>query len=955
MNIRKIFCAVLFSSALLSLCAREIAPAVNLREISGRSRAPGLSVRLYPAAYMDNLFCVLRNVEQPIVFSFMDNLPVKAKKPLTFKVTIPKGFILNLEYRYMGLISSKKNPDGSLENTYEMKVRHYSDKLSVWGCAFGTIRTDLAADGKKYPLEYSVFSADGHKDHYKSYLSVIPAEKSPSPKYFKSGFIFCELMAISMNQDSAKRAAKYFKDAGFNLIAYHSFRNYPLFDEVKKQGLTRIWGNREILGDGYLMGYTKKPENVKFRNAENKWVSRGLCPEEAANNGPYYEKHVMGEVERLLYKENLGDHYMANWEPIPYSKQGCFCPRCKTAFLKFSGIPEAELNKVWPKAVLKKYKTIWQKFRATRHADIVKGIQKRFTELDKKYNRKNPTYFLPEIALANLLKGNEKYLGDFYAEYDARYYEGAMPAMEPWGPYFMHDFLGAYRALPGRHIAMTMVAEETVRQLKERNKGYSPKLFAFPQGIQCGSWITTPEAIAFETIAFFTAGWEGSIAYAFPDGYDGRYWNALAGANRLIAGHEEFVLKGKKFSSMTAKVISPYPRGVGVDYFTTSGRYFEKELKNGSMLRSFGFQKGKSYCIALANAWERGKAVVELKVPGLSGNYALTVMDSSRTLKGYADGKKLAAGVNVEVPAWSWLFVTITPDSVKGTMPEVKLSGKEVTALRNAAERDNVVLKGANSVPEYRFDDYPSISAGPVSVKPKKGNNVKPANSILTVKAPGYTGELMMAKGGIFSNIKTKSIALKNGSFIGGDADWGDFTGSLNRQPYAFEKWSSDGDEVTVVLKGNLGIFAGMEVEKTYVFAPQKVTVSVRILNTDDSFFMLNYRLRSYWRMTGKPQVSVGKTLVPEENSCFVITSRKPEPRPFRKAMAITAAGEKVVTGFVPGKKDRKLTVDFLTEEGGVYFWRSRDGLEYTAEKTYPTLKLMPGKSVVFSAELTFK
>ena len=954
MTLKKFLCAALLFSTVFAFAASAVPPRIDLRQASARSKAPGLSVRLYPMAYIDNLFCVLENREQPIVFSFVDCVPGKAKKPLIFKVTVPKGFKINLEYRYMRRISDKKNPDGSVESTYEVKVPHYTDRLTTWGCAFGQISTTVKPDGKRYALKYSVASADGHGGSFSTDLMCIAAEKSPQPQFYKTGAVSCGLLATSLNAEAAKKVASLFKNAGLNMFAADYRIKFPFHNELKKVDVTRCWGWREFLGDGYLIGAAPKPANCRFINAEGKWIARGICPEEAATEGPYYRKHFLAELERMMYKEDFGEHYMVNWEPIPFAKQGCFCPRCKAAFLKFSKISEAELNKVWPKDVLKKYKKLWEKFRAARHAQIVKNIQNAFDRFDRKYNRKERTMFLPEIALANLLKDNEKYLGDFYAEYDARYYEKLIPGLEPWGPYFMHDFFGAYRAIPGRHITMTMIAEETLRQLKERNGGRRPRVYGFPQGIQCGSWITTPEAMAFETIAFFAAGWEGSLLYAFPDGLDGRFWNTVTAGNRLIASHEKFVFKGEKYKDVQTKVISPYPVGIGIDTYTTAGRYFEKDMKNGSMHRAFGFKLGKSYCVALANAWERGKAVIQLRMPKVpAGNYRITLSDMGRVRKFHTNARQLAVGVQIDVPAWSWLFAVIEPDAKGGTMPTVKLSAAEKKELQKHADRDNALLKNASKLVAYRFDDMPFISAGPVTVRPKK--NCKPANSILQVTAPGYKGELLMAQGGIFSHVKPAGLSLKNGSFIGGDGVWGAFTGSTNQQPYAFEKWSADGDRVTVVLKSNPAILAGMLVEKTYIFAPQNVSVSVRITNSDDAPFNLNYRLRSYWRMYGKPQVFLGSSALPADKSLFGITARKPVVRPFRNAKAFEAAGAKVVTASVPSRKEKTLAVEFCNDSSGIYFWRSRDDQEFTAEKTFPTVKLMPGKSVTFGAGLSFK
>ena len=71
MTSKKFLCAALLFSTVFAFAASAVPPRIDLRQASARSKAPGLSVRLYPMAYIDNLFCVLENREQPIVFSFI--------------------------------------------------------------------------------------------------------------------------------------------------------------------------------------------------------------------------------------------------------------------------------------------------------------------------------------------------------------------------------------------------------------------------------------------------------------------------------------------------------------------------------------------------------------------------------------------------------------------------------------------------------------------------------------------------------------------------------------------------------------------------------------------------------------------------------------------------------------------------------------------------------------------
>ena len=57
--LKKLLFAALLCTAVLSFAAPAAPPRIDLRQASARTRAAGLSVRLFPMAYIDNLFCVL--------------------------------------------------------------------------------------------------------------------------------------------------------------------------------------------------------------------------------------------------------------------------------------------------------------------------------------------------------------------------------------------------------------------------------------------------------------------------------------------------------------------------------------------------------------------------------------------------------------------------------------------------------------------------------------------------------------------------------------------------------------------------------------------------------------------------------------------------------------------------------------------------------------------------------
>ncbi|MCK5806341.1 MAG: hypothetical protein KAI66_26150, partial [Lentisphaeria bacterium] len=172
--------------------------------------------------------------------------------------------------------------------------------------------------------------------------------------------------------------------------------------------------------------------------------------------------------------------------------------------------------------------------------------------------------------------------------------------------------------------------------------------------------VTEPEAITFETLCFFFAGYEGSFVYTFPRGYDNRYWQAIANANQFVATYEDIVLDRKEFTDFSVSCETPTPGEVAV-----KSAYFPNAAPL-RIIQSVGFQRGDTRLLAVGNFWQRGECFFRLKVKLPEGAYVLRQPDRNLLFSNPSGASswrasELASGALLHVGALRWACFTVEP------------------------------------------------------------------------------------------------------------------------------------------------------------------------------------------------------------------------------------------------------------------------------------------------------
>ncbi|MFA7231857.1 MAG: hypothetical protein WC071_11360, partial [Victivallaceae bacterium] len=414
----------------------------------------GVTGKLMPGAFMDNKFCISQDEPAIMVFGFRNESKAPVNNPFLL-VKLPTGFKV-IDQRNILPLTENTSPDGY--TTYKIdldKIKSFfgQDIYQMYHLASLLVTTSLPAGNKNYNAEYWYEDGTYRSPVDKFELQVIPAIGIiQSPKIFKTG--------IQLRREGdfvgkgAETFAKFYKNSGFNCIQGNG--TTELNSALKNNNIFRFQ-ELYFLANGYRIGGNDKPDNVKFQLADGSYLTSPhqiICPTEVYRQGSYYRNQVVGMLKDAL-ENNSADSIMCNWEPYMFDFKGCFCPRCKEEFIKYSGLPADEVNNVWPKEVIVKYKDQWIKFRSWQHGQICSTLDKTISQLGQKAGKPD-AHFVPEIAWSQLI---EKTNPDF-AQYNPLDYMQDLPWIEPWGPYIFYDFTKPYIYNTGAHLITWTAAKD---------------------------------------------------------------------------------------------------------------------------------------------------------------------------------------------------------------------------------------------------------------------------------------------------------------------------------------------------------------------------------------------------------------------------------------------------------------------------------------------------------------
>jgi hypothetical protein len=760
----------------------------------------------------------------------------------------------------------------------------------------------------------------------------------------------------------------------------------------KQQGLLR-YTQPYFLCNGYRIGRNNKPDSVKFQLADGSYCTKphqAICPVAVYKKSPYYQNEVAKLLKQILVDKDSSDSIMPNWEPYMFDFKGCFCPNCKAEFIKHSGLSKEDVDKVWPQKVIIKYKDKWVKFRSWQHGKMCEQFEKTISKIGKSVGK--DSHFVPEIAWSQLIEDSNAH----FAQYDPKDYMDKLPWLEPWGPYIFYKFDEPYVYHPGIHLITFIAAKDIKTFVKKHvpNKAKRPKLIAFPHGYQLNSWVTEPEALGFETLCFFLNGWEGSIAYVFPKGYDNRWWKAMADANRRIAEYENYVFKGEKVSDAKVTLASPVPKTSFPKYWSEGGNFVQKlpSLKTASIVQSVEYKLGNKRMIAVGNFWQKSEVFVKLSVSGLAANtkYVLREPDFNRCFANSSGSVALSTdelkqGVMVHVGALRWAFFVVEPYSKganygKTISPEFmkKLLNSRMPVIKKAIqwEQKYLAAQQAQAAKENALPDYSNIKS--MSNKGVSCRKVD-ANGVPAVEVAWKDSKVLIDPVGgarVKSWLAGKSQLVSQEKQFGFCVDafwWPSKAATMITRPYKVISQSKTSNGLSITFERKLTakdklFLTDCVITKTYDLFPGGFKLSTKFSNKTGVEKELAFR---WHNLPGLLEFHNGKggSALLTDNAGEVIFKRIFTRKMFRYAdkrdndlegsfnleQAVTAAKPEVTFTSTWTKVRQKAEILSAKELYGFIFWDAGKQKTTTFEPLFKKTVIAPGKSWTASMQWTEK
>ena len=922
----------------------------------------GANVYVTPWSFIDNTYCI--GEKQPGTISFeMQNESGTKFKDLRLNLTIPAGFKLYSGNEKNILLSSKKNPDNTTSAVFSM--RNYAsslpkDSYGMWSVPTVTLIPEIAPSAKVYPLAYQLTDGAWKGEMKKLNLKVIEPLQGKRPKQFVTGVQLVH--EFNLPADKLPAICEFFDRSGINAI--HGGGDH-LKTMVKKLGMAR-YSQPHLLCNGYRLGGAKNrtPESY-FRQVDGTPFKRSMvktCPVEVYKRGKFYRSEVFGMLERLLVTADLADQIMPNWEPYYLDFKGCFCDRCREEFVLYmKGKAKAEdIRAAWPRKVVDSYRESWIKFRSWQHGRICVTLEQDINALGKKAGK--DSHFMPEIAWSQLVESDKKN----FAQYSPLDYMGELPWIEPWGPYVFSSFTEKYIYYPGIHLITYTAANDNKafvrRYVKDAAK--QPKLIALPHSFQCGTWVTEPEAFAFETLCFFLQGWEGSFGYYFPRGYDHRYWNAFAKANAVIADHENIVMGGKAVKAAAVTLLTPVPEPFFPAFWSEGGNFKKRlpSLATARMVQFKAFRKDKETVAALGNFWQKGDVFAKLTVKDLDKKSVYTVNSSENYSLGTFTGAQLEKGITIHTGALRWNLLTIIPgNKVKGEVISQKsmteMMKKRLPAITKAMEWEKAYAKkmldeAAADNPVNDFKAVYELNNSNVALKAVNVNG----KDYLQLTAPDYVALLNPAAGARIDSLKIKGKEVVHSLGFGAVGFWSPKKVTFNvEKGFKITGMEKSGKGIKVELTRTMSsreksTLAGLRIVKSFLFTADGVSVTSALTNTVTTPMTFAFRYHNIPQHLGNNQGKAffGKTTFQREQALKIARFGKADGEIDKlfKVQQFISAPVRDIRLSNAGFPDLKVTLAGSAPYG-VIFWDG--GTFSTMEPVFNTTTLEPGTSAEFT------
>jgi len=637
---------------LLRYCGEVWFDAVSLHRAGDDDADAALSARVMPWYFLKDRFCLSEADPATLVFGFRANDRRRIVNP-RLVVQLPEGVeILDMTDRAQ-MVTNRVVADGNAQE-YHIDVKRWKGTapppsgrwpFATWMGLSLLLKTSRPASETLYTARYWI-EDEGYRTASRDFeIQIVPPiNGAPAPRRYQSG-AFLYMVAGHTKPEGVDAFASLYQKCGSNMVFVGES---PLNAELGRRGIIRY---AQPFVNGYSVG-GRKPGNAVFRDVNGKPVRNGVCPTEVYEQGEYFKTEVRdGIFRRILVTERTAEQLMGNWEPHVFQGKGCFCERCKKEFLLYSKLTPDELDRIWPKQVIAEQGETWIRFRSWQHGRVVATLEETIHALSDEAGRE--LHFFPAVSY-RLLTRTARGVGEYMI---ADYFD-AMHAWMPWGPYNWSIFgRGPYNYVRGRHLNCHASARQVLASL-ERNRpdDRDYRLIAYPYGTYEGA--TEPEAIAFEVLTYFVNGYDGTFVYLFPGGYDARYWQAMADANRLIARFEDYVFAGEVKPRHRIVSRTPLPK---VDPTVLKEEVYP-------LLLSWKYELDGKRLIAVGNFWEESECFFDLTVDGLDRGEKHVVHEPAFG-RVYADDKgqvgrdadSLKQGTLLHVGAMRYAFFVVEP------------------------------------------------------------------------------------------------------------------------------------------------------------------------------------------------------------------------------------------------------------------------------------------------------
>jgi len=466
-------------------------------------------------------------------------------------------------------------------------------------------------------------------------------------------------------------------------------------------------GREELERLGVDPGTFRRGEDASLRRE----VELAVCPVAVYEEMPHFRNVFLPWLKEAM---DGFDGDWANWEPYGFDGKGCFCLKCARAFAKYLGVPEEEVTKDWPKCVIKtssfegRLASKFPRFRSLEHAKLVHTIDKYVTEYTG--GPEKSVGFMPGVGFDQMMSVGRGVGADWYSPKD---YQEGMKWMEPWGPYPHWSYAESYVYLKSDVIRGWCAAKDIRETVDRIPADRRPRLQAFPQGQQMHTWITQPEWMRINMDSFFLNGWESTVVYFFPQGYDARWWRVFAEHTTRAAMYEDFVFKGVRTDAQN--VLTPvreYAKNIPV----MGGRF--PQFDNVSLLQHVAYDRNGRRIVGVLNFWDFGDAFFRLQAKCLAaGDYRIVdelgVLWAPNRKKDTWTAEELATGVDLVVPSLRTRVFEIVP-AAEAIAPTSVFTVSDITALY--ARRKPELAKAAAWDADYEAKNKVEKSTEPLGV-----------------------------------------------------------------------------------------------------------------------------------------------------------------------------------------------------------------------------------------------